>query len=420
MRPRAEVAVTIGILTVVFIGVALLAGDREVGPEFEEVSTFRATPGGAQGLFEAVRGLGIGTRRYRGRAIDLAATRDSSRRQLFMLIAPDGLSPTERTALLEYSMRSSMLLAGPSAGDLMECFGFSVARPRDSVSNWSGAMRTFRNLVRIDTLQAIRPGDPVAARSPWVGSVLRRKFERTVVDSSRTMDVAPFSCTVPIFSRVDTLLVTTKGDLVALRLQRTPGGPWVYLVADEDLFRNRSLRDTDAGLFVLGWLSGQHDEVIFDERHHGYGTEGSLGKYVMAWSRASPWGWLFWQATIVGLLVLLFRIVRFGPIRPGFNRTRRSSLEHVRALATALSAAHGHDEAIAAMIRGLRRRLVPAGARSRGDWREWLSEMHQHAGTAKAKALTADLITLSQPGQPSASVYRTANTVEDLWTELRP
>ncbi len=61
----------------------------------------------------------------------------------------------------------------------------------------------------------------------------------------------------------------------------------------------------------------------------------------------------------VGVIALLFGAVRFGPPRPAIPRKRRSPLEHVRALATALAAAHGHDVAVATIIRGLAPPTLP-------------------------------------------------------------
>ena len=137
-------------------------------------------------------------------------------------------------------------------------------------------------------------------------------------------------------------------------------------------------------------MAGKYDQVLFEEYHHGFGAAGSLAGAVLAWSKSSPWGWLVWQGAIVGLVALLFGAVRFGLARPAIARTRRSPLEHVRALATALAAARGHDVAIAAIVRGLRRRLLPPALRSRGDWRLWLKQAHEGAvkyiADEKAKA----------------------------------
>jgi hypothetical protein len=121
-------------------------------------------------------------------------------------------------------------------------------------------------------------------------------------------------------------------------------------------------------------------------------------------------------------VALLCSGIRFGPARPGIVRTRRSPLEHVRALAVALSAARGHDEAIAAIVRGLRRRLAPAALRGRApaDWKRWLAELERPGSSPAVRASLASLKALTRPGQPSASVLRAANAVEDLWQDLRP
>ncbi|MGH7584549.1 MAG: hypothetical protein ACREL5_15145, partial [Gemmatimonadales bacterium] len=140
----------------------------------------------------------------------------------------------------------------------------------------------------------------------------------------------------------------------------------------------------------------------------------------IAWSRRSPWGWAAWQLAGVGVLALLFGAVRFGPAIAVIGRQRRSPLEHVRALATALAAAHGHDEAIAAMVRGLRRRLTPRGLRRRGDWKGWLARLDRGHASPAARSAIDQLELLTQPGQPPASVLRAADAVEDIWENLRP
>ena len=159
--------------------------------------------------------------------------------------------------------------------------------------------------------------------------------------------------------------------------------------------------------------------MVFEEYHHKFGAAGSLAGAVIAWSRNSPWGWLVWQAAVVGLVALLFGAIRFGLARPAIGRTRRSPLEHVRALATALAAAKGHDVAIGAIVRGLQRRLLPPALRTRGDWRQWLAQMGRSTRSERGRVALATLETLTRPGQPSIAVLRAANAVEDLWEDQR-
>jgi hypothetical protein len=92
----------------------------------------------------------------------------------------------------------------------------------------------------------------------------------------------------------------------------------------------------------------------------------------------------------------------------------------VRALATALAAARGHDVAIGAIVAGLRRRLSPAGQRGRGDWRAWLTQLSGQSQSPRARDAITTLQELTGPGQTPAGVLRAANAVEDVWEELRP
>jgi len=403
MRPRTEAALAVSGLTVLALLVGVLARSREsLTPVDNRPSTFIAGPGGARALLDALPRLGIAVRRFRRRTMELAPLGDVSRQALVVIGPRYPFSPPERSLLLAFNRRADLVLAGRGAERLMRCFGYRIERQLT------------------DSLRAALPGALTGPRSPWVHARLLRTGDSVYVDSSRVFDVARMACRVPPIRSVETLLVTDGHRPVALRLQRGDFDRRVILVADEELFRNRALRYTEAGPFALGLFAGRYDRVIFEEYHQGFGASGSLAGATIAWSARSPWGWVVWQAAVVGLLALLFGAIRFGPVRPAIPRTRRSSLEHVRALATALAAAQGHDVAIGAIIRGLRRRLLPPGLRSRGDWRGWLQQLDRSSMTPRARAALAELDSLTRPGQPSTGVLRAANAVEDLWGELRP
>lgn len=405
MRPRNEAMVAVAALTALAFVVAVLVrpGNGATATD-ERPSTFLAGPGGSRALLEATRALGIEVRRFRERPRELQARLADGTRQAFVVIGPSyGFTPPERSFLVGFNHQADLVLAGESASSLMRCFGYRV------------------KAMRFDSVQAMAPGHRFAA-APWVHATLEPTHERVDEDSARAFDVGRSSCTVPLFRGVDTLLLSSPRRLVALRLRRADLDRSVILLADEELLRNRTLRRTDAGPFVLRLFRGRYRRIVFEEYHHGYGAQGSLAGAALAWSRRSPWGWAAWQVALVGLLALLFAGVRFGPARPGIPRARRSPLEHVRALATALAAARGHDEAIGAIVRGLRRRLVPLALRGRapGDWRAWLAQLERPAASPAVKASLALLRELTRPGQPSSSVQRAANTVEDLWQDLRP
>jgi hypothetical protein len=394
MRPRTEAAFLLGGLVAIAALVAVVA--REDAPDRDRrASTFRTGPLGSQGLFEAGAALGHAFERFRQRPQQLRPPDDSTR-TLFILLDPvTRLSPAEVDALVQYSAHADLLLAGPGAVGLMQCFGYRIAR-RGTDSNtvdFPGATPATVHGTLVATNTAVHR------------------------DSSRRADGRISECAVPPVRSVTPLLSSPRGD-VALRLQRADVDHAVILVADANLFRNRTVRETGAGPFALGLLVGGYDLVMFDEYHHGYGPSGSLGREALAWSARSPWGWAVWQVAVVGMLALLAGAIRFGPIRRHRRTARRSSLEHVQALATALSAAGGVDEAVAAQVRGLRRRLSAKGSPTAGDWRGWLDRLGRHASTPATARAVAELQELAVPGQPRASVLKAANAAEDVWESL--
>ncbi len=398
MRPRTELLVGLSILTALAVVAALAGKQRAPADETTKVaqpSTFLASPGGAKGLLDAVQRIGIEAQRFRERPRELTRFEGRPRQLLAILDPSKGISAPDAALLLRFGRSADLLLAGDATDDMMRCFGYKIER-------------RFFDSVRVDGPQA---------RAPWVSAALASTDKASYTDSSRATDVGRFTCKVPAFRSITTLLRSPRGPVV-IQLERD-SGQRVILVADASLLSNRALRDTDAGPFVLGLLAGRYQYVLFDEYHHGYGASGSLAKATLAWSGRSPWGWAAWQLAAVGVLALLCAAVRFGPPVPGIPRTRRSALEHVRALATALSAAHGHDEAIGAMVRGLRRRLAPPAMRSRGDWRAWLAQRNRRDASPGERQALATLTALTQPGQPSSSVLHAANAVEDLWQNLQ-
>lgn len=398
MRPRTEALLGLGTLTVLAT-VAALAG-RSRAPVAQSTkpvqpSTFLTDPGGARGLLDAIQRLGIEAQRFRERPREL--TRFAGRpHQLLAILDPSAtISAPDAMLLVRFNHSADLLLAGDGAERVMRCFGYKIERH-------------LFDSARVNGLHS---------PAPWVTAALASTDQPVYTDSSRAADVGRLSCKVPAYRSVTTLLRSSLGPVV-IRLERD-SGQRVILVSDASVLSNRALRETEAGPFVLALFAGQYDHVLFDEYHHGYGASGSLAAATLAWSWRSPWGWATWQLTAVGVLALLFGAVRFGPAVAGIARTRRSSLEHVRALATALSAAHGHDEAIAAIVRGLRRRLAPPAMRPRGDWRSWLEQRNRRdASPGEREALTT-LASLTQPGQPPSSVLHAANAVEDLWQNLQ-
>jgi hypothetical protein len=299
---------------------------------------------------------------------------------------------------------------------------FLAAAPFDVLLAGSGAQRALRCLgyavfwLRGRTAKASAPSD---SRSITVRAELVHHLAQSVVDSSALPDGRVVTCAVPTGTRVDTLLRTASGRAVALRLS-LPNERTATLVADDRIFSNRELRETEAGPLALSWVVPRYDRIVIDEYHHGYQASGSLVGATLKWSFDSPWGWMAWQLAVVGLVALLTAGIRFGPIRAAVQRRRRSPLEHVRALATALAAARGHDVAVGLMVQGLRRRLSRPGAAIRSDLGTWLENLGPTIRSNRGRDALVTLTTLLR-GQPdSEGVLRAADAVETLWEELKP
>lgn len=396
MRPRTELGIALGIVTALGLLVTAV-GSRGARPEDEDVrrSTYLAGPFGARAYAEAAGRLGIRVARHRGRTRELALAGAAERGSTYAVLDPaaplsslDGLELTSVVAA-----GGSILLAGRGTASAMACYGYAPqpapGRPAliagDTVEVWG-------RLTRLP--------DSVARR-------------RSLLD-----DGSDVACG-PVPARAETLLATLDGAPVAVRLAPDSGGS-VTLVADGGLFANRALRETAAGEFALGLIAGRADRLIVDEYHHGFGPGGGMFAALRGWLARSPWGWAVLHLAAVAVIALLAAAVRFGPARHVISRRRRSALEHVRALANALAAARGHDEAVALLIRGLRRRLARPGERLRGDAREWLAGLADRVTSPASRTAVATLQSLSRGRADANGVLRAANAVEDVWQDLKP
>jgi hypothetical protein len=402
MRLRTELALGVAVLLVLAVLAAGLGqrSNRAPSQDFRR-STYLAGPHGARAVADGLRRLGVQVKQYRRRSRELINLETPPDRYAFAVLDPsESIRPGELDDFLELGERVDLVLAGPGAARLMRCFGYAYQAQYG------------------DSVQAIEPGTPVSGRSPWVEAVLGASTVQVVTDSSGLADASLAACGVPTMAFAETLLVTRTGRVEAIRLHRADVDHRVTLVADGHLFSNNDLRNTEAGPFALGLFAGRYDAVMFEESHHGFAASGSLASAALRWSKRSPWGWAAWQLALVGLIALLFGAVRFGAPRPAIPRKRRSPLEHVRALATALAAAHGHDVAVATILRGLRRRLSPGGQSDQRPDKEWLDALEQTAESPRAQAAVQTLKQVTRPGQPVSGVLLAANAVEDVWEEL--
>ncbi len=397
MRPRTELAAAVGLLVILGIGAAALGSRRARTTDIDQRrSTFLVGPSGARAFAEALERLGV--RVYRSRRPNDSLDSLTGRGSLVAVLGPTvPMSAVEGVQLAE--LPADLLLAGSRTVPAMRCLGYTVMR-------------------RQPIATAI-PGTAPHGTMPIARAELIHHLARSVVDSANRDAGRMVSCDVPVPLEVDTLLVTSNGRLVAVRLTLEQGRR-LTLVADDRLFSNRVLRSTQAGPLTLGLVVPQYQRIVFDEYHHGYVASRSLAGAAIDWSLHTPLGWATWQLALVGVLTLLAAGVRFGPIQGGIERRRRSPLEHVRALAGALAAAHGHDVAVRLMVQGLRRRLSRAGGPTAGDLTAWLEGLGPSLRTTRGREALAALTDLLRRQPSAAGVLDAANAVDMLWEELKP
>jgi hypothetical protein len=95
-------------------------------------------------------------------------------------------------------------------------------------------------------------------------------------------------------------------------------------------------------------------------------------------------------------------------------------MEHVRALATTLAAARGHDVAVRLMVQGLRRRLSRGGRPAAADLDAWLAGLAPSVRSARGREALETLTRTLRTPTDAASVLAAGNAVEILWEELKP
>jgi len=399
MRQRTELAFGAGIVLVLGVTAGLIGVQRArlSDTDFRR-STYLAGPSGARGFAEALGRLGVTVEPFR-RPIGTLDTATAPG-TLTAFLDPS-LALSAREGQMVAGLRGDLLVAGVRANTAFRCFGWDV-------SSWYE-----------DSAAVVPPAGAEARRFPRPRAVLLRRTQAEAVDSASAEDDAPVRCTAPATTAVDTLLRTRGGRPVVVRL-RLKDGRTATLVADGRLFTNRSLRETAAGPFVLGLVVPRYRRVVVDEYHHGFDASRSLSGATLDWTFRSPWGWAILQLAAVGLVALLASGVRFGPIRSGIERRRRSPLEHVRALATALAAARGHDVAVRLIVQGLRRRLSATGRSAPGDIGRWLDSLEPAVQSTSGRAALTTLTAVTQRPASAEDVLHAADAVETLWEELTP
>jgi hypothetical protein len=145
------------------------------------------------------------------------------------------------------------------------------------------------------------------------------------------------------------------------------GKGYIYLSAALRPFTNAGLTDAGSPALVLGLLrrAPAGGRLIFDEYHHGFVREPSLGGLLLS----SPWGWAVIYAALVGAAYVALSGQRFGrPVPLREETARRSSAEYLESVAGLLRRGRKSGYILSHYRTTLKRRLArPHGISSSLD-----------------------------------------------------
>jgi len=386
-----ELALSLAALVLMGLVAASLGSSnrRDTGLDTTRTS-LSAGPAGTRGLAEGLEASGIQVSAWR-RPTTALGERSWSDSTLFVWLAPSRpLSSFEAVRLRDLLERGGhLLLAGPQTSPVVSCMGL-----------------TLRPLVDRATVAA--PGNRVLSVT-------------TVLDgpepAADSLSAADSDCQDRGATSVDTLLA---GDslLIALTADFGEGGR-LLVISDDRLLSNELLRSSDAGTWALGLFRDlAYPEVVFEEYHHGFGSGGSLGVIAWHWVTDTAWGMALWQLVAVALITLAAASIRFGPPLREPRQSRRSTLEHVDALASVLSSSGGQTAAVQLLVKGLRRRLglLPAGGGHEAS--SWLRQLDTAGTSPRAHEAVERLISNLERAGGEASVKAAAEATDVLWEEL--
>ncbi|HEX4632758.1 MAG TPA: DUF4350 domain-containing protein [Gemmatimonadales bacterium] len=412
MSLRSEVG--LAVLLAGAVGIAVAAGSVAKTPasELENASTFLAGPGGAKGVYDVMARMGRPVARRRVNLFDLVT--DSAVRPAILIEADPavGLESGEMTQVAEFLRRGGTVVAAGYAGGIVRCAGWS-------------AIGTFSLGLHRDTM----PIAPVPGFAlPGVRSYLRQRPPRNAVEDSTTganpiAELNGVRCPLISATSIDTLVRTYSGHPVLVS-ERIAGGGHLLLLADDGWLRNRAWRTTGVPDYVLPLLTpeGASGQVQWDEFHQGHAQGGSLLGATWHWLVGTPAGWVIDQLALVLLVWLAVTAVRFGPARSVIDRRRRSPLEHLEALAAGFEGAGGNRTVLNLIVGGLQRRLSRTGhgPGSARPGEEWIAALALAMPTAQGRGAVRRLReAFTKPGGDER-VLAAANSVEDVWEELRP
>lgn len=317
------------------------------------LGSHRTGPTGGRALFLTAESLGLEPTAWtapwtdlRGRESDLS----------LLVLAPTVVfDKDEERELLRFVRRGGRALWVPSGINL---FG-------------ERADKTLRELLELRLRNARKVGDDPDVRARR-SSDLSPQAQRVLGDSSRELrgvrralefrggdEDAPGDEAAELADGVEIWIEDGAGRAVLARWAYGQGE--LFFVSELDGLANLALGAGDLGPVMLRLMAelGRDRELGFDDFHHGVRAGRGPGPTILAYLKThalglSVLGWL-----LLSLFGLWAAGVRYGPPQPPPPATRRSSLEHARALGHAYALAHATELPAERLAEGARRRLAP-------------------------------------------------------------
>ncbi len=334
------------------------------GGEDRGATSHSSGPGGALALYRWLGELGydVGRLEYRDFALDPGAD------LLFVLAPADSYTPAEADAVLAWVESGGTLILADDrrfggAAPLLRGLGVSLTAAPDAI-------------LRAALSQPAAPADTISAQTG-------------VTLGGLPADAAP--------------IAGAEGAPVLAGVQR--GAGYIYLSAALSPFSNAGLADAGSAALVLSLLrrAPPGGRLIFDEYHHGFVREPSLGGLLLG----SPWGWALLYAGLVGAAYVVLSGRRFGRPAPLREETaRRSSAEYLESMAGLLRRGRKGGYLLAHYRTTLKRRLArPYGVSPALDDEAFVAALSA-AGPIDAVSLRDLLARMARPGQGEAEILK--------------
>jgi hypothetical protein len=370
------------LILVVLLGPTQQSSFDRNGP----LSTTDASPTGARGFYETVKRLGWPVSR---RTTPWPAVLDTA--SIYAVLDPrQPLTTAETHTLLDAVRHGAGLLvvlgANPS-------FGSPAGGERNALNDSLGLQPDSGSRAETHSWTSCPDHDPGDPTQMWFGDPYLYRLWATPSTLWTPADTTVF---VSVFlNRPRTAAPRLSSRLTAPAAVGFPlGAGRVVVLSDDDLLRNDVIRVCRWGFGVaavreLLWLSrDRRPPVVFDEYHlnavGGDDTWSTTRKFLAH----TALGHAILQAIAAGLILLAVFGIRAVAPRAPKRIERRSSLEHVEALARAYSQARATRVATRRLLGGLRRR------HAHGAWRSASDERFLGAVTARYPATDADARTL--------------------------